>query len=82
MIRRQILVIAQMQTLHHKFRQSITTSSHQPEITASVGVTTMNRAQFLAPDADPHQVLHTAITQADRAMFEAKRHGGNTTHHT
>ena len=65
-----------------QIRQSITTSSHQPEITASVGVTTMNRAQFLAPDADPHQVLHTAITQADRAMFEAKRHGGNTTHHT
>lgn len=50
-------------------------------VTASVGVTSVAVADFAEPGADPVALLDTAIERADRAMFEAKRKGGNATVH-
>ncbi|WP_164478391.1 GGDEF domain-containing protein [Mycolicibacterium stellerae] len=50
-------------------------------ITASMGVTSVALAK-LAPEIDPAALLDTLIGHADHAMFEAKRHGGNSAIHT
>lgn len=50
-----------------------------PPITASVGVTSVAVADFGAPGVDSATVLDTIIERADRAMFDAKRDGGNAT---
>lgn len=50
-----------------------------PVITASVGVTSVAVADFGAPGVDSVTVLDTIIERADRAMFDAKRDGGNAT---
>ncbi|MGU3498345.1 GGDEF domain-containing protein [Mycobacterium sp. C31M] len=62
-------------------RQAIMTTVGRMAVTASLGVTIAARADFMSPDADPHQLLDTIIARADRAMFDAKRDGGNRTHH-
>lgn len=51
-----------------------------PEITASVGITSANRTDFIASNERPQLVLDTVIARADHAMFRAKRNGGNATH--
>lgn len=48
-------------------------------VTASVGLATVVVASLVAPDADPVALLDGIIERADRAMFDAKRHGGNAT---
>jgi GGDEF domain-containing protein len=50
-----------------------------PAITASVGVTSVAITDFAAPGLDSLTVLDTIIERADRAMFDAKRDGGNAT---
>jgi diguanylate cyclase (GGDEF)-like protein len=50
-------------------------------VTASVGVTSVAIADFAAPEVDAVALLDTIIEQADRAMFDAKRNGGNATIH-
>jgi GGDEF domain-containing protein len=49
-------------------------------ITASVGVISVALAN-LAPEIDPAALLDTLIGHADHAMFDAKRHGGNSAIH-
>lgn len=51
----------------------------QHEVTASVGVTRVAAASFVARQVDPVELLDTMIDRADRAMFDAKRNGGNAT---
>lgn len=51
----------------------------QPPITASVGVTSVAVADFVAAGVDSVTVLDTIIERADKAMFDAKRDGGNAT---
>lgn len=48
-------------------------------ITASVGVTGVAVANFVAPGGDPAALLDATIERADQAMFIAKRNGGNAT---
>jgi diguanylate cyclase (GGDEF)-like protein len=50
-------------------------------VTASVGVTSVAIANFAAPEVDAMALLDTIIERADRAMFDAKRNGGNATIH-
>ncbi|MDO0976391.1 GGDEF domain-containing protein [Mycolicibacterium frederiksbergense] len=50
-----------------------------PPITASVGVTSVAVADFGGQGVDSVTVLDTIIERADRAMFDAKRDGGNAT---
>lgn len=54
-------------------------ASADPPITASVGVTSVAVADFGTPEKDLASVLDAIIERADRAMFDAKRDGGNTT---
>lgn len=54
--------------------------SGAPEITASVGITSADYTDFIASNERPQLVLDTVIARADRAMFYAKRNGGNATH--
>lgn len=61
-----------------RVRDAIAAPAHPP-ITASVGVTSVAVADFGAPGSDPVTVLDTIIERADRAMFDAKRDGGNAT---
>jgi diguanylate cyclase (GGDEF)-like protein len=51
----------------------------QPPVTASVGVTRVEVASFTAPGVDAARLLDAIIERADRAMFYAKRNGGNAT---
>ncbi|WP_234834761.1 GGDEF domain-containing protein [Mycolicibacterium stellerae] len=55
-------------------------ADHAP-ITASVGVASVALATFAAPGIDPAALLDTIVGHADHAMFDAKRHGGNSTIH-
>lgn len=50
-----------------------------PPITASVGVTSVAAADLWTPETDSGAVLDAIIERADRAMFDAKRDGGNAT---
>lgn len=61
-----------------RVRDAIAAPAHPP-ITASVGVTSIAVADFGAPGVDSLTVLDTIIERADRAMFDAKRDGGNAT---
>jgi len=49
------------------------------EITASVGVTSISLASFTEPGSNYAAVIDGCIASADRAMFDAKRKGGNAT---
>jgi len=49
------------------------------EITASVGVTSISLASFAEPGANSVALIDGCIASADRAMFDAKHNGGNTT---
>jgi diguanylate cyclase (GGDEF)-like protein len=49
------------------------------EITASVGVTSVSLASFAEPGANCVALIDGCIASADRAMFDAKRNGGNAT---
>lgn len=51
----------------------------QPPITASVGVTSVAVADFGTPGMISASVLDAIIERADKAMFDAKRDGGNAT---
>ena len=51
----------------------------EPAITASVGIDSVNLADFTAPGADRIALLDDSIARADSAMFHAKRSGGNST---
>jgi diguanylate cyclase (GGDEF)-like protein len=61
-------------------RRAILGSREHPAITASAGVTGVAHSHFVATDTHPLLLLDTVIARADRAMFCAKRNGGNTTH--
>jgi diguanylate cyclase (GGDEF)-like protein len=60
---------------------AIAAPADRAPITASVGVSSVALAK-LAPEIDPAALLDTLVGHADRAMFEAKRHGGNSAIHT
>lgn len=62
-------------------RRALSEADDVPTVTASLGVHTRERARLADPADDPTRVLDEAITHADRAMFRAKRAGGNTTCH-
>lgn len=49
------------------------------EITASVGVTSISLRDFTEPGANCMALIDSCIASADRAMFDAKRNGGNAT---
>ena len=49
------------------------------EITASVGVTSISLTRFAEPGANCVALIDGCIASADRAMFHAKRNGGNAT---
>ncbi|WP_245906353.1 GGDEF domain-containing protein [Mycolicibacterium palauense] len=61
-------------------RREVAASGGPPAITASVGVTSVNRSHFIGSNERPQLLLEAAIARADQAMFCAKRSGGNTTH--
>lgn len=67
--------------LAEQTRRAITAPGDHPAVTASLGVTSMSRTRFTAPDADTEHLLAALVARADQAMFEAKHHGGNTIHH-
>jgi diguanylate cyclase (GGDEF)-like protein len=50
-------------------------------ITASVGVTSVDIADFVTEGVNPVALLDTIIERADHAMFDAKRNGRNATIH-
>ena len=50
-----------------------------PAVTASAGVTTVALANLAIPEGDPTALLDGIIERADRAMFDAKREGGDAT---
>ena len=64
-----------------RVRSAVAAPADHAPITASVGVTSVSLDNFAAPEDDPAAVLDTMIGHADHAMFEAKRHGGNSTIH-
>ena len=51
----------------------------KPTVTASAGVTTVALASLAAPGGDRAALLDGIIERADRAMFDAKREGGDAT---
>lgn len=51
----------------------------RPPVTASVGTATLALRSIPSDDAD--HVLRRLVAHADRAMYEAKRRGGNQAHH-
>ena len=51
----------------------------EPAITVSAGVTSVSVESLLASGTDPLVLFDTVVARADRAMFDAKRKGGNTT---
>ncbi|PRC46572.1 GGDEF domain-containing protein, partial [Mycobacterium sp. ITM-2017-0098] len=53
----------------------------EPPVTASVGVTSVAVGELASPGADAVTLLDRIIEQADRAMFDVKRNGGNATLH-
>lgn len=52
-----------------------------PAVTASVGITSIGLDSLTASEVDLVEVLDASIARADRAMFVAKRNGGNATIH-
>ncbi len=64
-----------------RVRSAVGAPADYPPVTASVGVTSVAMTTFTAPAVDPATLLDTIIGHADHAMFEAKRHGGNSTIH-
>lgn len=64
-----------------RVRSAVAAPADHAPITASVGVTSVSLANFAAPEVDPAALLDTIIGHADHAMFDAKRHGGNSTIH-
>jgi diguanylate cyclase (GGDEF)-like protein len=64
-----------------RVRSTVAAPAEHAPITASVGVTSVSLANFAAPEVDPAALLDTIIGHADHAMFDAKRHGGNSTIH-
>jgi diguanylate cyclase (GGDEF)-like protein len=64
-----------------RVRSTVAAPADRAPITASVGVTSVSLATVAANEVDPSALLDTMIGHADHAMFEAKRHGGNSTIH-
>jgi diguanylate cyclase (GGDEF)-like protein len=67
------------QRIAERVRSAVAAPADHAPITASVGVASVALANVAAPEADTSALLDTMIGQADHAMFDAKRHGGNTT---
>jgi diguanylate cyclase (GGDEF)-like protein len=59
-----------------RVRYAIAAPTAQP-ITASIGLSCSARADFAASGPDPTVQLDAIIARADRALFDAKRRGGN-----
>ncbi|MCX8553802.1 GGDEF domain-containing protein [Mycolicibacterium mucogenicum] len=64
-----------------RVRLAIEADADQAPVTASVGVAMVPLGDFIRPGGDPAAFLGAAVDCADRAMFEAKRKGGNATTH-
>lgn len=62
-----------------RIRTAIAAPAEIAPVTASVGVVTVALADFQQAGADPSAVLAGVIESADRAMFDAKRSGGDAT---
>jgi diguanylate cyclase (GGDEF)-like protein len=62
-----------------RIRTAISAPADMAPVTASVGVATVPLADFQRVGAEPSAVLAGAIECADRAMFDAKRTGGDAT---
>jgi diguanylate cyclase (GGDEF)-like protein len=62
-----------------RIRTAISAPADIAPVTASVGVATVALADFRGPGSEPSAVLAGAIERADRAMFDAKRTGGDAT---
>ena len=60
-----------------KIRLAIAAPTEHP-VTASIGATRTTVGEFAASGLDHEAVLDDVIARADRAMFQAKRNGGNT----
>lgn len=69
------------QLITERVRGAIAAPADRAPVTASIGVTHVALANFVAPGVDPVTLLDTIISNADHAMLDAKRHGGNTTIH-
>jgi diguanylate cyclase (GGDEF)-like protein len=69
------------QQITERVRHAIAAPADRAPVTASIGVTHIALANFVAPGIDPVALLDTIISSADHAMLDAKRHGGNTTIH-
>lgn len=67
--------------LPEQIRYAIAEPADSPAVTASLGVHTTSRNQFNGGDDSLQRGLDATIANADRAMFHAKRHGGNATCH-
>jgi diguanylate cyclase (GGDEF)-like protein len=64
-----------------RVRATVAAPADRAPVTASVGVTSVALTNVAAPEVDPAGLLDTIIGHADHAMFDAKRHGGNSTVH-
>lgn len=60
-----------------RIRRSVAAPADRATVTASIGATVMSRAHFADPLVDSSTVLERAISDADDAMFAAKRQGGD-----
>jgi diguanylate cyclase (GGDEF)-like protein len=63
---------------YDRVRSAIAAPAKHP-VTASVGVITSPVSGFLEPGSDPVALLDALIEQADKAMFRAKKGGGDAT---
>lgn len=64
-------------TIAERVRCAIAEPGTPADLTASIGVTTMDLDDLADPATDPIAALNRAIDRADHAMFEAKHNGGN-----
>ena len=64
-----------------RVRLAIEADADRAPVTASVGIAMVPLDDFVRPGLDPAAFLSAAVDYADRAMFEAKRKGGNATTH-
>ena len=61
-----------------RVRYAIAAPADHP-VTASIGLSSIARAEMAASGSNPVALLEKTIVRADRALFEAKRRGGDTT---
>ena len=61
-----------------RIRYAIAAPADHP-VTASIGLSSIARADVVAPGSDLVARLEMTVARADRALFDAKRRGGDTT---